>query len=111
MHQLGAIHFSKGCYVGQEVTARSHHRGSLKKALYAWCAPQPLSVHTPLYHADGEIGSITTVHTAGTSGLCILRHDIPDIAHTVYAKAGVAGQDPVCLRVSAPAWALSPAEA
>ncbi|MCI5050255.1 MAG: hypothetical protein MRY32_08010 [Rickettsiales bacterium] len=32
--QLNAISFTKGCYVGQEVTARMHYRKSLKKCLF-----------------------------------------------------------------------------
>lgn len=32
--QLAAIDFNKGCYVGQEVTARTHHRGVVRKTLF-----------------------------------------------------------------------------
>jgi len=44
---LGAISFSKGCYTGQEVVARIHYRGRLKRRMYRalveQCseAPQP----------------------------------------------------------------------
>ena len=34
MEALNAIDFQKGCYVGQEVTARSKHRGNIRKAVY-----------------------------------------------------------------------------
>lgn len=30
---LNAISFDKGCYVGQELIARSHHRGVIRKRL------------------------------------------------------------------------------
>ena len=30
---LNAISFDKGCYVGQELVARSHHRGVIRKRL------------------------------------------------------------------------------
>lgn len=33
--RLNGICFKKGCYVGQELTARMHHRGLAKKHLYA----------------------------------------------------------------------------
>lgn len=33
MEQLNGVDFDKGCYVGQEVTARMKHRASLKKRL------------------------------------------------------------------------------
>lgn len=31
---LGAVHFDKGCYTGQEIIARMHYRGKIKKRLY-----------------------------------------------------------------------------
>ena len=30
---LNAISFDKGCYIGQELIARSHHRGVIRKRL------------------------------------------------------------------------------
>ena len=32
--QLNGVDFSKGCYVGQEVTARMKHKGTLKKLFH-----------------------------------------------------------------------------
>jgi len=34
LERFNAIDFNKGCYVGQELTARMHHRGLAKKHLY-----------------------------------------------------------------------------
>ena len=36
---LGAIDFDKGCYIGQEVTARTHYRGLIKRRLVPIAAP------------------------------------------------------------------------
>jgi tRNA-modifying protein YgfZ len=33
---LGAISFEKGCYTGQEVVARAHYRGRVKRRLQRW---------------------------------------------------------------------------
>lgn len=33
LHQLGAIHFKKGCYPGQEIIARAQYRGQVKRGL------------------------------------------------------------------------------
>lgn len=33
LDRLGAVDFEKGCYVGQEVTARTHYRGLVKRRL------------------------------------------------------------------------------
>ena len=35
---LGAIAFDKGCYTGQEVIARAHYRGRVKRRLQRWHA-------------------------------------------------------------------------
>ena len=35
----GGIDFDKGCYVGQEIVIRSHHRGQIKKRAFVVTAP------------------------------------------------------------------------
>jgi len=34
LHHLAAVDFKKGCYIGQEVTARTHYRGLVKRRLF-----------------------------------------------------------------------------
>lgn len=34
LEELGAVHFNKGCYLGQEVIARAHYRGTVKRHLH-----------------------------------------------------------------------------
>ncbi|HEX6398617.1 MAG TPA: tRNA-modifying protein YgfZ, partial [Steroidobacteraceae bacterium] len=36
---LGAIAFDKGCYTGQEVIARAHYRGRVKRRMQRWLGP------------------------------------------------------------------------
>ena len=48
---LNAINFDKGCYVGQELVARTHHRGIIRKRL------MPLN----FVHANGEGLSLFTL--------------------------------------------------
>ena len=33
-HEIDALDFEKGCYLGQEIIARMHFRGKLKKRLH-----------------------------------------------------------------------------
>ena len=33
LDKLAAVDFEKGCYIGQEVTARTHYRGLVKRRL------------------------------------------------------------------------------
>jgi folate-binding protein YgfZ len=48
------ISFTKGCYTGQEVVARMHYLGKLKKHLYRFSVETniPLPPNTPLYSPD-----------------------------------------------------------
>ena len=34
LQHLAAVDFKKGCYIGQEVTARTHYRGLVKRRLF-----------------------------------------------------------------------------
>lgn len=43
LEELGAVHFNKGCYLGQEVIARAHYRGAVKRHLH--CAVCVTSMH------------------------------------------------------------------
>jgi folate-binding protein YgfZ len=38
---LGAISFDKGCYTGQEIIARTHYRGSIKRRMFRFSADCP----------------------------------------------------------------------
>lgn len=52
---IGGISFDKGCYPGQEIVARLHHRGGLKQRMYrarAQVCAAPPPPGTPVYAAD-----------------------------------------------------------
>jgi folate-binding protein YgfZ len=73
--RLNGVDFRKGCYVGQEVTARMKHKTDLRKGLVrvAIAGPAP-APGTPVLTADGrEAGTIQSV--AGSAALAHLRFD------------------------------------
>jgi folate-binding protein YgfZ len=49
LDQLGAVDFHKGCYIGQEVTARTHYRGLVKRRLV------PIKVQTDIPAVGSDI--------------------------------------------------------
>ncbi len=49
---IGAIAFDKGCYTGQEVIARAHYRGRIKRRLQRFCSRGPLAL------APGDGGTL-----------------------------------------------------
>ena len=56
---LNGIDLQKGCYMGQEVTARSHYRGLVKKRLFPCRVDTPLPVCGSLIKIDNhEIGEV-----------------------------------------------------
>lgn len=96
---LNAIDFQKGCYVGQEVTARSKHRATLHKYIHCVAADAPLPPAGTVITSNGrELGDMRSSH--GTIGLAVLRTE--DAALTPQLDAGG-----VAIRAQLPAWIAS----
>lgn len=78
MDQLNGVSFSKGCYVGQEVVSRVHHRGTARKRFISVSSDAALPEPGTPITVDGK-----TVGTLGTSartsehyaGLALVRLD------------------------------------
>lgn len=79
--QLHGVDFKKGCYVGQEVTARSKFRAHLKKCLHvvqseSGLLPPP---GTEIRAGEMELGQMCS--SSGYSGLALLRTQELDKTH------------------------------
>lgn len=79
LEYLGGVSYTKGCYMGQELTSRMHHRALSKKGLYAVAINgAPLPAFTDIM-ADGNlIGEMRSC--IGNTGLAMLRHDSLELA-------------------------------
>ena len=74
LDELHAVSFEKGCYVGQELTARMKHRATSRKRPIRVSASQDLPPPgTPLSREGGDIGEIIAVY--GTHGFASVRLD------------------------------------
>ncbi len=72
--RLGGVDFRKGCYVGQEVTARMKHKTELKKGLVQVAIDGAAPVGTPIESAEGRpAGRLYT--QSGGRALAYLRFD------------------------------------
>ena len=71
--RLHGVDFRKGCYVGQEVTARMKHKTELKKGLVRVRVDGDAAPGTPVTAAGKPAGTLFTV--AGSEGLAHLRFD------------------------------------
>jgi folate-binding protein YgfZ len=71
---LGAVSFDKGCYPGQEVIARVHNLGSVKRRMrrYALSSPSPPAPGTSVLGADGAAAGEVVRAAATGSGVELL---------------------------------------
>jgi tRNA-modifying protein YgfZ len=75
--RLHGVDFRKGCYVGQEVTARMKHKTDLRKGLVRVRVEGAAPVGTEITGQDGKpVGTLFT-QSAGF-GIAYLRHDRSD---------------------------------
>jgi tRNA-modifying protein YgfZ len=74
LDELNGVAFDKGCYVGQELTARMKHRGTARKRVLplATADGSPLAL-APVTSGGVECGGVTAVY--GSRGFALLRLD------------------------------------
>ncbi|WP_159952263.1 folate-binding protein YgfZ [Rhizobium sp. 18065] len=100
LDKSGGVSFKKGCYVGQEVVSRMHHRSTARRRAVIVAADGPLPQTGSDVTADGKvIGTLGTV--AGQRGLAILRIDKAGEAMAKGVSI-LAGETPIT--VSLPGW-------
>ncbi len=110
---LQGIHFKKGCYTGQEVIARMHFLGQLKKSLFRLqsdSAPEgTVEAGSPVMAGDREAGQVVnciTLDNGQVAMLAVLRHANQEDTLTLADGTPVAIQPlpyPVPEREEAPA--------
>lgn len=71
--RLNGVDFRKGCYVGQEVTARMKHKTELRKGLARVSVEGQAPVGTPLEAEGKPAGTLYT--QSGGAGIAYLRFD------------------------------------
>ncbi len=71
--ELSGVAWDKGCYMGQELTARTKYRGLVKRRLVPVALREAVAPGTPVLAAGVEVGSLRS--TAGLLGLAMLRVD------------------------------------
>jgi folate-binding protein YgfZ len=73
LDELHAIAFDKGCYVGQELTARMKHRGTARKRLLPVQSDTALIANTDLRANGQSLGEIVSVYD--NRGFALVRLD------------------------------------
>jgi hypothetical protein len=97
MDHLNAISWTKGCYMGQELTARTHHQGLIRKRLLPFeCQNSPIAMGVSLYQAGEKVGTITS-HTH-KRGLARIRMDAMEKQESITLS------DNTVVELSIPQW-------
>jgi folate-binding protein YgfZ len=97
--ELNGVSWTKGCYMGQELTARTRYRGLIKRRLLPVRGDSPLPPRgTPVISQGREIGQMRS--SQGTNGLATLRLE------AIGAVDAVSGG--IVLSVIQPGWAKLP---
>lgn len=99
---MQGISFSKGCYIGQELTARTHHTGVIRKRLMPVRLSAPLPDLEDAAALQTQSGKPAGKHRAGVDelGLSLIR-----MAHAKEALTLKSSDDTtVAVEASVPAW-------
>ncbi|HYJ35863.1 MAG TPA: hypothetical protein VEV64_06880 [Rhizomicrobium sp.] len=94
--ELNGVSFTKGCYIGQELTSRMKHRATSRKRILTATAGVPLPASGTVTKGGTEIGELISTH--GTTAFALVRLDRLEEAGGDVAAA----QIPVALHK--PAW-------
>jgi len=93
---LGAISFTKGCYPGQEVVARSHYRGTIKRRMVRGSVAAHAAIGMDLFKA-GEggqpCGRVINLAEAGSDARqsLLLEVQLADLAHADFRLGAADG--------------------
>ena len=75
LDELGAVSFTKGCYLGQEVVARAQHRGNVKRRLerFSWEVSEP-HIGAEIRRGDGHAGGavVATAPQSANAGTALV---------------------------------------
>ena len=71
--RLNGVDFRKGCYIGQEITARMKHKTQLRKGLALAELSNPVPLHAAIMSNDKNIGFICS--QSGCHAIVYLKYD------------------------------------
>ncbi|KAL6972590.1 hypothetical protein U1Q18_026764 [Sarracenia purpurea var. burkii] len=106
---LNAISFDKGCYVGQELVARTHHRGVIRKRLLPLKfvddggkeVEQKVAPGSEVINAESGKKAGTVTAALGCRGLGLLRLEE---AFKGFSRLAIQGQEDVKVQAIRPEW-------
>jgi tRNA-modifying protein YgfZ len=109
---IGAVSFSKGCYVGQEIVARMQHLGRLKRRMLRYVGPPhvELAPAQALFSGESLAAQVVTAAREATSTQCLAVVELNNCSDLLGAKPGGSEFVPADLPYAIPAAAPDPDE-
>lgn len=94
--RIGGVSFNKGCYPGQEVVARTHYLGKIKRHLYRLRTDAEPAAGALLFapasgeteHACGQVVSAAPAPDGGYVALAVIQEDFADAPLAIGAVDG-----------------------
>jgi folate-binding protein YgfZ len=96
---LDGISFTKGCYTGQEIVARTRYRGRVKRRMLRFATTgEPPPAGAPVFAGRGAVGEIVSAAAAGNGSellAVIVLDDLPGPFYTDEARTQTLTQLPL----------------
>ncbi|MDO5667285.1 MAG: folate-binding protein [Alcaligenaceae bacterium] len=112
---IGAVNFKKGCFPGQEVVARSHYRGTLKRRSYIAYTGQTaneITVGADIFQSDKPVGQVVNIaHLPDNQGTWLLFETrLEAVDGSTEESLHLATENGPVLTIQAPPYALDKPE-
>ena len=105
LQHLAAVDFKKGCYIGQEVTARTHYRGLVKRRLFPITTPDNvLETGASVMIAEKIIGQCGSVANEDGNSIALASIRLDAVRQVVEQDATLTLEDGTYVYLNIPDW-------
>ena len=109
LQHLAAVDFKKGCYIGQEVTARTHYRGLVKRRLFPITVPNNgpnngLQTGASVMIAEKIIGQCGSVANDDEQFIALASIRLDAVRQVIAKDATLSLEDGTAVHLTIPEW-------